>query len=103
MSKKENAVEAAAAAPEVAAPKVTVKEAARQVMYIGPSRLKDGLRSKQVFKGMPEALIASLTEKYPSIKRLFADVEKLAAAMDQVKRKGTPVFLAYQEVLGVRE
>ncbi len=52
---------------------------------------------------MPEALIAPLAEKYPSVKRLFVDVEKLAPAMEQAKRKGTPLFLAYQEIMGVHK
>ncbi len=98
MSKKDNVVKAAAK-PETA----TAAKAEGRYMYIGPNRLKDGLRSKQVFKGMPEALIAPLAEKYPSVKRLFVDVEKLAPAMEQAKRKGTPLFLAYQEIMGVHE
>ena len=44
-----------------------------------------------------------MKEKYPHIGRLFVDVKKLGKAMEAVKRKGTPLFLAYQEVMGVDE
>ena len=86
------AVEQAAACDEV-----------RQVMYIGPNRLREGLRKTQVFKGYPKDLVERMKEKYPHIGRLFVDVGKLAEAMEETRRKGTPLFLAHQEVLGVDE
>lgn len=75
----------------------------RQVMYIGPNRLREGLRTTQVFKGYPKDLVERMKEKYPHIGRLFVDIEKLAEATEAVQRKGTPLFLAYQEILGVDE
>lgn len=74
-----------------------------RVMYIGPNRLREGLQRYQIFKGKPTQRIEGMKEKYPHIERLFVPVEKLGAALETVKRKGTPLSIAFDEVLGVTE
>ena len=76
---------------------------AGRFMYIGPNRLRKGLQCYQIFKGKPTERIEGVKEKYPHIERLFVPVEKLGAALETVKRKGTPLSIAYNEVLGVSE
>lgn len=109
MSKKENAAEETAGIVRKDAEKVAEmtpsapKGKEGPFLYIGPNRMKDGLRSRQIFKTMPTTLIQSVADKFPSVGRLFVSAGSLSAAMDAVKRKGTPLYLAYQEVLGVHE
>ena len=75
---------------------------AAQYMYIGPNRLKEGLKTYQVFIGMPEDLLGGLKEKYPHIGRLFVAVGKLNETMAALGKNGTPVNLAYAEILEVK-
>ena len=78
--------------------KSTAKMAAERkqenVVYIGPNSLADGLKRFTVYRGEPTALIEQARAKYKNIARLF-----VAA----VEKKGTPVHLAYTEVMGARK
>ncbi len=92
MSKKDNA--AAANAPVV---KKAAASASGRYMYVGPNRLKDGLRTNQVFIGMPDALISPLKEKYPGIGRLFLPIEDLGQT-GELSKVGSPLYLAFKEL-----
>lgn len=84
----------------------TKKQAAEKVetvIYIGPNKLMAGLKSYTVYRGRPDELIESVAGKYKNIARLFVPVEGLNDAMAAVKKKGTPVNLAYNEMMGANE
>ena len=97
MSKKDNA--AAVVAEATVAKKA--EETGGRYMYIGPNRLKNGLRTNQVFKGLPKVLIEATKAEYPHIERLFVKVEALSASLDDLKKKGTPINLAFLEMTEV--
>ena len=44
-------------------------------------------------------MIESLKDTYPSIGRLFVAVENLSKASEDVRRAGTPMHIAYEEIL----
>ena len=73
------------------------------VVYIGPNSLSDGLKRFTVYRGEPKALIEQASVKYKNIARLFVPVDELNAAMADVEKKGTPVYLAYNELVGARK
>ena len=97
MSKKDNS----AAVVEAPVVKKVEEKTDGRYMYIGPNRLKNGLRTNQVFKGLPKVLIEGTKEKYPHIERLFVKVEALSASLDDLKKKGTPINLAFLEMTEV--
>lgn len=73
------------------------------VVYIGPNSLSDGLKRFTVYRGEPKALIEQASVKYKNIARLFVPVDELNTAMADVEKKGTPVYLAYNELMGARK
>ena len=87
--------------------KSTAKMAAERkqenIVYIGPNSLADGLKRFTVYRGEPTALIEQASAKYKNIARLFVPVGTLNEAMAAVEKKGTPVHLAYTEVMGARK
>ena len=48
-------------------------------------------------------MIEQASAKYKNIARLFVPVGTLNEAMAAVEKKGTPVHLAYTEVMGARK
>lgn len=70
------------------------------VVYVGPNRLTEGLKTYTVYRGAPQALIDTLAVKYPTIARLFVGVDDLGQAMADVKKKGNPLYLSACEVKG---
>ena len=70
------------------------------VVYIGVNNLKRGLKTYTVYKSKPEDLIEGLKAEMPFVGRLFVPVEQLNKAMEEVKKKGTPLNLAYTEMGG---
>ncbi len=73
------------------------------VVYVGPNRLNKALKTYTVYKEMPQALIDGLVEDYPTIARLFVNVDDLGQAMADVKKKGHPLYLSACEVMGGEE
>nr|DAT78321.1 MAG TPA: hypothetical protein [Caudoviricetes sp.] len=85
------------------AAKMTAGRKQENVVYIGPNSLADGLKRFTVYRGEPTALIEQASAKYKNIARLFVPVGSLNDAMAAVEKKGTPVHLAYNEVMGARK
>ena len=69
------------------------------VAYVGPSKLSLGLKTNTIYQSKPVELIESLEDTYPSIGRLFVAVENLSKASEDVRRAGTPMHIAYEEIL----
>ena len=67
-------------------------------VYIGANRLTDGLKCNTVYRGFPKELVEQAVTKYASISRLFVPVEQLSKAQEEVRRKGTPLYLAWAEM-----
>ena len=91
------------AAENTAKAKKQVVEKLETVVYIGPNKLMDGLKQYAVYRGRPDELIKALAAKYKNITRLFVPVDGLNDAMAAVEKKGTPVNLAYNEMMGANE
>lgn len=72
------------------------------VMYIGPNVLADGLKRNTVYRDRPIALIEQLSGKYKNISRLFVGINDLSKSVDDVGKAGTPLYLAYKEMEGVK-
>ena len=90
-----------ARAKTVSAEKQQIEADNEAVVYIGLNNLRKGLKTYTVYKAKPEALIDSLKAEIPFIGRLFVPVAQLNQAMESVKKKGTPLNLAYREMGGV--
>ncbi|WP_314905005.1 hypothetical protein [Selenomonas artemidis] len=71
-----------------------------QVVYIGPNMLARGLKAFTIYKESPTEMLKELREKYPLSDRLFVPVEELSGALAKVNEQGTPIFIAYNEILG---
>lgn len=67
-------------------------------VYIGANRLTDGLKCNTVYRGYPKELVEQAVTKYANIARLFVPVEQLSKAREEVRRKGTPLYLAWAEM-----
>lgn len=92
--------EAKTAAVEVKKAATTEEKAGGEnVIYIGPNRLSDGLKRFTVYRDEPTELIELAQKKHKNIKRLFVPVGGLNQAMADVEKKGTPVYLAFHEVM----
>jgi len=91
------------AAENTAKAKKQAVEKLETVVYIGPNKLMDGLKQYAVYRGRPDELIKVLATKYKNITRLFVPVDGLNDAMAAVEKKGTPVNLAYNEMMGANE
>lgn len=91
------------AAENTAKAKKQAVEKLETVVYIGPNKLMDGLKQYAVYRGRPDELIKALVTKYKNITRLFVPVDGLNDAMAAVEKKGTPVNLAYNEMMGANE
>lgn len=84
--------------------KEPVKDAASQqeagpVIYLGPNILMKALKTYTVYKQEPTKIISSLQEEYKTVKRLFVPVADMSRAQKDLKKKGTPINLAYQEMM----
>lgn len=104
MSEKETAAQTENVAEKAAQAAVTKKQPikasdAETVIYIGPNSLSDGLKKYTVFRGRPTELIEAMAQKHKNISRLFVPVGKLNHAMAEAGKKGTPIYLAYSEVM----
>ena len=91
------------AAENTAKAKKQAVEKLETVVYIGPNKLTDGLKQYAVYRGRPDELIKTAAMKYKNITRLFVPVDGLNDAMAAVEKKGTPVNLAYNEMMGANE
>lgn len=69
-------------------------------MYVGKSITKAGLLRFQVFRGGKPAIIETLKEKYPLIEQLFVPIAEIDKARADVETKGTPLYLANQQIGG---
>lgn len=76
----------------------TKEDKAECYVYIGANRLTDGLKCNTVYQGYPKELVKQAGAKYASIARLFVPVEQLEKAREEVRRKGTPLYLAWAEM-----
>lgn len=82
-------------AEKKAATTTTKKEA---TVYVGPNRLTEGLKQYTVYRGDVSELVKGYSEKYKNISRLFVPAAELDAAMVAIKKQGTPLYLAFNEV-----
>ena len=70
----------------------------KNVVYIGPNRLLNGLKRYTVYREMPSELVATASAKYKNVARLFVPIDNLGQAMKYASTKGTPINLAYREL-----
>ena len=75
---------------------------AANVMYIGPNSTRNGLKQNTIYRSRPNDLIAAVKQKYKNISRLFVPVDRLDKAITAITRTGTPINLAYNEVMGAK-
>lgn len=94
---------AAKATKTTTKPKTAEVKPVETVIYIGPNKLADGLKQYTVYRGRPDELIEAAAKKYTNISRLFVAVDGLNDAMAAAGQKGTPVNLAYDEMMGGNE
>lgn len=81
---------------ETAATEETVKR-----VYIGPSIPKSTLRNGMILMGTEteiESFIGNKSERYPEIKYLLIEPEKLSDAQKKVKTKGNILHKYYQDM-----
>lgn len=102
MTKKDSSAGTAPTEKKPAA-KIAAGKKQENVVYIGPNSLADGLKRFTVYRDEPTALIEQASAKYKNIARLFVPVGTLNEAMAAAEKKGTPVHLAYNEVMGARK
>lgn len=68
-------------------------------IYIGPNLLPQGLKRFTIYKdGVPTGQLEGWRKAFPHIGRLFVPVRDMDRAVADSKRKGTPVYMAYQEI-----
>lgn len=84
---------------KTAAIKLDERPVEKTIVYIGPNSLSDNLKRFTVYRGEPLELIKQAAAKYKNIGRLFVDVAQLNEAMAAVDKKGTPLNLAYSEIM----
>ncbi len=75
-------------------------EPVKRFIYIGPNHLKFGLMQNRIYKGSPEKLFEAAKENFPLVMQLVVPLEKLGEAQMELKKKGTAIHTAYQQVLG---
>ena len=75
---------------------------AANVVYIGPNSTRNGLKQNTIYRSRPNDLIAAVEQKYKNISRLFVPVDRLDKAITAITRTGTPINLAYNEVMGAK-
>lgn len=83
---------------KTAATKTATTTAKKATVYVGPNRLTEGLKQYTIYRGDVTDLVNSYTGKYKNISRLFVPVTELDAAMAAIKKQGTPLYLAFNEV-----
>lgn len=103
MTEKDPAAGVAPAKKSATKAEKAAEKKQENVVYIGPNRLADGLKRFTVYRGEPTVLIEQASAKYKNIARLFVPVGALNEAMAAVEKKGTPVYLAYSEMMGARK
>lgn len=75
---------------------------AANVVYIGPNSTRNGLKQNTIYRSRPNDLITAVEQKYKNISRLFVPVDRLDKAITAITRTGTPINLAYNEVMGAK-
>ena len=68
------------------------------VIYIGPNKLKLGLKRYTLYTERPGQLIEKLKGSYPLIENLFVPVDHLGMAEDEAKKKGYPRYMAVKQI-----
>ena len=71
-----------------------------QLVYIGPSIPKSGLRHGTILRNTQEeinAFLAKFSERYPEIKYLLVPPKHLPAAQKKVRTKGNILYKYYQD------
>lgn len=71
----------------------------KQLIYCGPNITKEGLLNSTVFKKGKPAHLKHLYQKCPAIEKLFIPIDEVVKAGKQIKKKGTPLNVFYQQVL----
>lgn len=84
--------------PPILTKEETKEDKAECYVYIGANRLTDGLKCNTVYRGYPKELVEQAGAKYANIARLFVPIEQLEKARGEVRRKGTPLYLAWAEM-----
>lgn len=68
------------------------------VIYIGQTIISEGLKQNTLYTRRPVELIKTLEVKYPAISRLFVSVKKLSKAQAELKKVGSALFLANEQI-----
>lgn len=104
MSKKSTAAmeEAVAVALAESTSEETTEETAEvlQLVYVGPSIPRSGLRHGTILRNTQEEITAFLgkfSERYPEIKYLLVAPKDLPAAQKKVRTKGNILYKYYQD------
>lgn len=69
-------------------------------MYVGRSIIKAGLLRWQVFRGGKPTIVETLKAEYPLIEQLFVPLAEIDKARAAVETKGTPLYIANQQIIG---
>lgn len=83
--------------------KVKKRTAAKQdvrYIYLGPTVLAAGLVQNRVYQSGIEEAFKLAAEKYPLVRQLVVPVSQLDAAKAAMRTKGTPQYLALQQIGG---
>lgn len=77
----------------------TSEQKTKRLIYLGPNLLEKGLQTFKIFKGgIPENIIQPIEKEFPLINQLFAEVAEMNSVLVAIKTKGTPRYLAYQQI-----
>lgn len=77
----------------------TAPEKPERFIYLGPNLLKAGLQTYHVFKGGKPLGLDELKKQHSLIEQLFAEINDANELMQAVKTKGTPAYLAYEQIV----
>lgn len=84
-------------------PNIDMAVSIQRFIYIGPNHLKLGLVQNRIYKGSPEKIFEAAKETFPLIMQLVVPLEKLGEAQVELRKKGSAIHTAYQQVMGGNE
>lgn len=73
-------------------------------IYLGPSILKEGLKSNTVYTGTRaqiKEMLKNTLEKYPQVDKLIYPTERLGEIKEKVKKNGTLLNKYYTDILSL--
>lgn len=69
-------------------------------IYLGPTVLAAGLVQNRVYQSGIDEAFKLAEERFPLVRQLVVPVDKLDAAKAAMRTKGTPQYLALQQIGG---